>query len=169
MSTMINIALAATDEDILRCYAVMAELRPHVPLDGFVARVHRMQHDGFRLAFLDEGGAIRAVAGFRILDQLVSGRVLYVDDLVTDSTARSSGHGAALLSWLEQRARSEGCEYLELDSGVHRAGAHRFYFRHSLSIIAYHFRSGPLQIHAGTSQDASNVATPQNPQPNHHG
>lgn len=143
-----HIALAETDEEILRCHAVMAELRPHVPLDGFVARVRRMQGDGFRLAFLAEGGEVRAVAGYRMLDQLVSGRVLYVDDLVTDSEVRSVGHGAALLAWLQEQARTEGCAYLELDSGVHRAGAHRFYFRHGLSIIAYHFRSGPLQARA---------------------
>lgn len=142
---MPRIAIAETDEDIIRCHAVMAELRPHVPQDGFVARIRRMQDGGFHLAFVDEGGEVRAVAGYRILDQLVSGRVLYVDDLVTDSTHRSAGHGAALLSWLQQRARTDGCEYLELDSGVHRAGAHRFYFRHGLSIIAYHFRSEPLQ------------------------
>lgn len=142
---MPHISLAETDEDILRCHAVMAELRPHVPSDGFVPRVRRMQSEGFHLAFLAEAGEIRAVAGYRILDQLVSGRVLYVDDLVTKEGLRSSGHGAALLTWLQERARTEGCEYLELDSGVHRAGAHRFYFRHSLSIIAYHFRSGPLQ------------------------
>lgn len=142
---MTDIALVQTDEEILRCHAVMAQLRPHVPVDGFVARIRRMQSTGFHLAFLADEGTVRAVAGYRILDQLVSGRVLYVDDLVTDDAERSTGHGAALLTWLRERAREEGCEYLELDSGVHRAGAHRFYFRHGLSIIAYHFRSGPLK------------------------
>lgn len=142
---MSRIALAETDEEILRCHGVMAELRPHVPLDGFVARVRRMQGEGFRLAFLSDGSEVRAVAGYRILDQLVSGRVLYVDDLVTGEALRSAGNGAALITWLQERARTEGCEYLELDSGVHRAGAHRFYFRHGLSIVAYHFRSGPLR------------------------
>ncbi len=140
-----HIALAQTDEEIMRCHAVMAQLRPHVPLDGFVARVRRMQGRGFHLAFLAAGGEVRAVGGYRIPDQLVSGRVLYLDDLVTDDTQRSSGHGAELLAWLQEHARAEGCEYLELDSGVHRAGAHRFYCRHGLSIIAYHFRSGLLR------------------------
>jgi GNAT superfamily N-acetyltransferase len=150
---MPQIALAETDEDILRCHPVMAQLRPHVPRDGFVARVRRMQGEGFRLAFLVEGGAVRAVAGYRLLDQLVAGRVLYVDDLVTDGALRSSGHGAALLAWLHERARADGCAHLELDSGVQRAGAHRFYFRHGLSIIGYHFRSGPLQAGALPSPD----------------
>ncbi|MBA3657803.1 MAG: GNAT family N-acetyltransferase [Gemmatimonadaceae bacterium] len=141
---MPHIALAETDEEILRCHPVMAQLRPHVPMEGFVARIRRMQGEGFCLAFLTEGDEVRAVAGYRVLDQLVSGRVLYVDDLVTNAAVRSAGHGAELLAWLQERGRVEKCEYLELDSGVQRAGAHRFYFRHGLSIIGYHFRSGPL-------------------------
>ena len=142
---MSHIAIAETDDDILQCHAVMVQLRPHVPIEGFVARVRRMQTTGFRLAYLRDSGGVQAVAGFRVLDQLVSGRVLYVDDLVTNEQQRSTGHGAALLTWLQDLARADDCEFLELDSGVHRAGAHRFYFRHGLSIIGYHFRTAPLR------------------------
>jgi GNAT superfamily N-acetyltransferase len=141
----LHIAVADTDEQILRCHAVLAQLRPHVPADGFVDRVRRMQRQGFRLAYAEAGGAVRAVAGYRLLDQLFAGLVLYVDDLVTDAAARSQGHGAALLRWLEGEARAAGCEYVELDSGVQRAGAHRFYFREGLAIIGYHFRGPALR------------------------
>ncbi|HEX6058661.1 MAG TPA: GNAT family N-acetyltransferase [Gemmatimonadaceae bacterium] len=139
------IALATTDDEIARCHPVMAQLRPHVTEESFVPRVRRMQKSGFHLAFLTDDGIVRAVAGYRFLDQLVSGKVLYVDDLVTDAAARSRGHGEALLAWLTAEARAAECEHLELDSGVQRAGAHRFYFRHGLSITGYHFRSPPLR------------------------
>lgn len=142
---MPTIALALSDSDIERTYLVMSQLRPHVPAAGFVARVRSMEQGGFQLAYLEHEGEVAAVAGFRIMDQLVSGRVLYVDDLVTNADSRSLGHGAALLDWLRDFARRDGCEYLELDSGVNRAGAHRFYFRHELSIVGYHFRTQPLQ------------------------
>ena len=142
---MTHIALAETDDAIRQCHPVMVQLRPHAPLDGFVARIRRMQSTGFRLAYLSDSEDVQAVAGFRVLDQLVSGRVLYVDDLVTNENQRSAGHGAALLTWLQDWASADDCEFLELDSGVHRAGAHRFYFRHGLSIIGYHFRTAPLR------------------------
>jgi GNAT superfamily N-acetyltransferase len=142
---MIHISLAATDDQIARSHPVMHQLRPHVPAEGYVERVRRMEEGGFRLAILENGGAVEAVAGFRIMEQLVSGRVLYVDDLVTDENARSGGHGAALLAWLKEHARAAECEYLELDSGVWRGGAHRFYFRHGLTILGYHFRTEPLR------------------------
>ena len=68
-----------------------------------------------------------------------SGLVLYVDDLVTDHTERSKGHGEALLHWLIAYARDQGWAAFELDSGVQRHDAHRFYLRHRLRISAHHF------------------------------
>jgi GNAT superfamily N-acetyltransferase len=135
-----TIALAESEADILRCFAVMQQLRPHLEAAGFVERVRRMQRDGFHLAHLaDDGGAVHAVAGYRYLDKLFAGRTLYVDDLVTDSTQRSRGHGRALLAWLTAEAKRHACVLLELDSGVQRFEAHRFYFRERLHVSAYHF------------------------------
>jgi hypothetical protein len=41
--------------------------------------------------------------------------------------------------WLRQLALAEGCDALDLDSGVQRHLAHRFYFRYGMQIAAYHF------------------------------
>lgn len=65
---------------------------------------------------------------------------MYVDDLVTVSTERSKGHGKALLEWLQDRARADGCAELHLDSGMQRTDAHRFYERNGVHVSGYHFR-----------------------------
>lgn len=134
-----NIHLAQTDSDLARCFPVMLQLRPHLVEAEFGARIRRMQAEGFHLAFLEDAGAVRAVAGYRFYDKLFSGKNLYVDDLVTDATQRSQGHGRALLAWLCDEARRHGCVQLELDSGVQRFDAHRFYFRERMRISSYHF------------------------------
>ena len=134
------VRIAETDADLTACYPVMAELRPHVVSSEFVERVRRQQQLGYELAFVHDEGAVQAVAGFRLIEMLSSGRHLYVDDLVTRSASRSRGHGRALLDWLVVRAREQGCGTLELDSGVQRFDAHRFYFRERMSISSYHFR-----------------------------
>ena len=136
---MSQITLARTDTEIADCFSVMAQLRPHLSADRFVDQVRRQMTDGYHLVRLDADGVVRAVAGYRIYENLVRERHMYVDDLVTDEQARSAGHGAALMRWLIEQARTEGCTHLELDSGVQRAGAHRFYFRHGMSISSYHF------------------------------
>ena len=139
MSEAVKVWIATRDEEIDRCFPVMVQLRPHLARREFVERVRRMQGEGFRLVALEQRGVVRAVAGYRIFDLLFCNRTLYVDDLVTDQDTRSHGHGRMLLAWLKDRARAEGCEEFTLDSGVQRAGAHRFYFREGLHISAYHF------------------------------
>ena len=135
-----HIAVAKTPEEIQRCHAVMRELRPHFDdADKFVDRVQRQQRDGYLLAFAEADGEVRAVAGYRFLESLFSGKFLYVDDLVTRSGDRSGGFGGQLLDWLIEQARGHGCEQLELDSGVQRFDAHRFYFAKRMKISSYHF------------------------------
>src|ERR1043166_3383907 len=136
-----RIAVASTVEEVRRCYPVMHELRTHLADEReFVERVTRQQRNGYQLAFLESDGEIRAVAGYRILDSLFSGKNLYVDDLVTRDADRSCGYGGQLLDWLAAEARKNECETLELDSGVQRFDAHRFYFSKRMTISSYHFR-----------------------------
>lgn len=138
---MIDVRLAETDEDIRRCFDVMRQLRPHLTdADDLVERARRQIGDaGWHLAYTEHDGNVAACAGFRVHEWLVSGRVLYVDDLVTDAKLRSGGHGKALLDWLKTLARLENCTQLRLDSGTHRRHAHKFYFREGLTIQAFHF------------------------------
>ena len=131
----------SSDAEIQATCDVMRELRPQVPAADYVATVRRMmQSDGYRLAAHHIDGAVAAVAGYRIMDMLCYGRILYVDDLSTAERFRSHGGGKALIAWLETEAIAQGCRELHLDSGVQREAAHRFYFRERMAISAYHFR-----------------------------
>lgn len=118
----------------------MQQLRTHLRKADFVETVRRQQAGGYHLAYLRENGEVRAVAGYRIIDNLVSGRILYVDDLSTDAAVRSRGLGGQLFDWLVDRARERGCAALELDSGVQRFDAHRFYLQKRMVISSHHFR-----------------------------
>jgi GNAT superfamily N-acetyltransferase len=133
------IARAESDEEILACYDVMAELRPHVAREAFLPTVRALEKEGLRLACVREGGRVVAVAGYRVSSNLFAGRHLYVDDLVTTDAERSKGHGKALLAWLRALAVAEDCEEFHLDSGVQRKRAHAFYLREGMELAAYHF------------------------------
>lgn len=132
---------ATTDEEILSTRDVMLQLRPHLDPDDYLPTVQRMmQTDNYHLAAVQVDGVVRAVAGYRYMEVLYAGKILYVDDLNTDEQSRSQGHGKALIDWLKAEAQQHGCQQLHLDSGTHRESAHRFYFRERLTISAYHFR-----------------------------
>jgi GNAT superfamily N-acetyltransferase len=137
----VTIAVAISDEQILATREVMLQLRPSLGLENYLPTLRRMmQTEGYRLVALSENGAARAVAGYRIMEMLYCGKIMYVDDLNTDERHRSRGYGKALLDWLKMEARANDCAQLHLDSGVQRENTHRFYFREGLTINAYHFR-----------------------------
>ncbi len=130
-----------------RALPVLQELRPHLTAAQRRAVQAEGAPQGLRFTALLDGagegggdaGAVLAVAGWRLMAMTTSGRSLYVDDLVTTATRRSTGAGQALLAELERRARAAGCTRLALDSGVHRFEAHRFYLRERMRIAAHHF------------------------------
>ncbi len=135
-----TVDFATTSSSIQSCYPVMSQLRPHIAADAFEQQVRRQMEDGYRLVRLEDEGAVRAVAGFRILESLAGGRFMYIDDLVVDESHRSAGYGGSLFDWLVERARAEGCGELHLDSRVHRFDAHRFYLCRRMVIAAHHFQ-----------------------------
>ena len=140
MSGMSLVRIALTDEEFLQCFPVLAELRPHLKREEFVQRVRRQEgQGGYRIAYLEEGGEVKCVAGYRVSENLAWGRFLYVDDLVTAERHRSRGHGEQLFEWLLQQARQAGCGEFHLDSGVQRFGAHRFYLARRMDLTSHHF------------------------------
>ncbi|MEV7612562.1 GNAT family N-acetyltransferase [Streptomyces sp. NPDC089799] len=119
---------------------VLRELRPHLTPELFLDVYEHGHAQGLRFAaaYTEDGTCVGA-AGWRIIHDTGSLRRLYVDDLVTAESARSTGVGHRLIAHLEAHARRAGCHELGLDSGTHRTGAHRFYLRERLDIVAFHF------------------------------
>lgn len=127
------------DQALHAVWPVVAQLRDHLDEAGFVSQARRQFAEGWHAVAVFQDGAPRAFAGWRVQEMLAHGRMLYVDDLVTDAHVRSGGHGKALLDWLKAEARRQGCRKLELDSGTQRHGAHAFYLRERMRISAHHF------------------------------
>ncbi|MES2305191.1 MAG: GNAT family N-acetyltransferase [Gemmatimonadota bacterium] len=128
-----------SEDEFSRAFPVIVQLRPRLDLAMFRDQVRKQMTQGYRLVALEEAGEIRALGGYRLLDYLWVGRAMYVDDLITDERVRSHGHGEQLFGWLRDLATAEGCLQLHLDSGLHRARAHRFYFRQGMIIDDFHF------------------------------
>lgn len=133
------VELAPKDERLAAVYPVMKELRTELSERQFHELYETGHPDGYRVVGLFDGDECRACAGYRILTNFVSGRHIYVDDLVTAAEWRSHGYGRLLNKYLLELARNEGCSSVQLDSNTRRQEAHRFYFRERYTIHAFHF------------------------------
>lgn len=134
-----DIHLATTEAEIMACFPLMQELRPHLEAADFLDRIRRQERASYRLAYVDTTEGPVALAGFRLGENLAWGNFLYVDDLVTLAGQRSKGYGAALLDWLKKYASDKACSQLHLDSGTQRQAAHCFYEREGMDRSGFHF------------------------------
>lgn len=140
MST--HIAHAETAEQIAATFDVMRQLRPHLERDSYVLLIQSlMASDGLKVLALSVDGAVGAVATYRVMNMLYCGRIIYVDDLVSDEHARSRGYGRQLIAKLRNLGRELGCSEIQLISRTTREHAHRFYFREGFGIECFHFRT----------------------------
>lgn len=130
---------ANSEDEIRACFPALLILRPHLPEAEFVARIRCQQEQGYHLVYEPELGQVHCVAGFRILEFLAWGRVLYIDDLITVPEARGRGLAGALLDQIIAHARDQGCDAVHLDSGFQRHEAHRLYLNRRFRLECHHF------------------------------
>jgi GNAT superfamily N-acetyltransferase len=129
-----------SEAEVAACFPLMRQLRPHlVSEQEFVMRWRRQSAVGYRLIVLWRGDTPVALAGFRLQENLIHGIHFYVDDLVTDESARSTGYGRMMMDRLKAEARALGCTRLILDTPLTNGLGHRFYFRHGLLARALRF------------------------------
>ncbi|MBY6061343.1 GNAT family N-acetyltransferase [Microbacterium esteraromaticum] len=118
---------------------VLQELRPHLTAELLAQVLREGEPQGLRFTAVFTEDRCVAVAGWRVIANTSAIRKLYIDDLSTAASERSRGYGALLLRELRNRAAAAGCRVLDLDSGVQRFDAHRFYLRERMDIVSHHF------------------------------
>jgi GNAT superfamily N-acetyltransferase len=77
----------------------------------------------------DDGELVGFCTAYLELDSVRYGRRCWVEDLAVDPGRRSQGVGGTLLDAAEDWARGRGATHLELDTGLAREDAQRFYER----------------------------------------
>lgn len=140
MNEQVEFVQMQTEADCLASFAVMQQLRPHLTdASAFAEQVQRQQHNGYRLLAAREHGQVIGLAGYRLTENTLYGRFIYVDDLVIDAALQRRRLGEQLLDRVREETRALGYRWLVLDTGMHMALAQRFYFRQGLLPLGMHF------------------------------
>jgi GNAT superfamily N-acetyltransferase len=126
--------------DVGACHSVILQLRPHLKdADSFIRQVMRQREGGYRLSAAWCERRVVGIIGYRLQENLLYGRFVFVDDLVVQEEFRRHGVGAKLLAVARAYARETGCKQFVLDTGLHMALAQRFYYRQGLLAHAMGF------------------------------
>jgi GNAT superfamily N-acetyltransferase len=134
-----EIKIASTEEDILKCRDVLLVLRPHLNKEIFVSTIKEMIREGYTLAFIEEDAKAVAAVGFRYLQFLYNGKHFYIDDLSTLPEYRGKGFAGQLLDFVIDKAKESGYKAVTLDSGYQRFDAHRLYLNKGFTLNCHHF------------------------------
>lgn len=129
-----------TDVERAAAFPVLAELRSHLDKEEFEALYGEMTDEGYRLFAVYDDGEPIAIAGVTVSTNFYLGRHAYVYDLVTTADRRSEGHGKRLLEHVHDWAADRGCAAVELESGLWREDAHRFYEEMGYEKYCYSFK-----------------------------
>ncbi len=89
-------------------------------------------------AFVNE--QLIGVSSGWITVRLYSGKQLEVDNVIIDPSQQSSGLGAQFLELMEDWARENDCETVELNTYVQNGRSHKFYFKQGYEILGFHFQ-----------------------------
>lgn len=134
-----DIQLARTEADVRQCLPAFHELRPHLQSEHeFVERWRKQAQEGYQIVYIKEGDTVVAAAGYRFLNTMAWGYILYVNDLVVLRSSQRTGLGTMLLQHLQNEARERGCAAVHLDTGYQRHLAHRAYLRNGFHIDCHH-------------------------------
>ena len=140
MNEHVEFVQMETEADCVASFAVMQQLRPHLTdAKAFAEQVQRQRQNGYRLLAAREHGQVIGLAGYRLTENTLYGRFIYVDDLVIDAALQRRRLGEHLLDRVREETRARGYRWLVLDTGMHMALAQRFYFRQGLLPLGMHF------------------------------
>lgn len=140
-------------EELSNCFPVISQLRPRLrDVAEWVDRALDMAIEGYRVLAAWENDTVLAIAGYRIMENLIHDRFLYVDDLISAEGERGKGLGAALLAELAVIGADEHCARLVLDTARTNDHAVRFYKREGLIDEAIGFIKPLGSTHEDTSR-----------------
>lgn len=97
--------------------------------------------DGYRLfgLYADETETLVGVVGLSIQRVLHHTRHVWIHDFVIDDAHRSMGYGTRLLSFVEEWAKENDCEYVALAGRLGNEDANQFYEENEMERWGYVF------------------------------
>jgi len=131
---------AFSHEDIEKCIPVLLQLEHPLNEENLLLKVRVQMTSGYRLIFTEQNNEVTAVLGFRHINCLSRGSVLYIDDLITRCDVRRQGFASALVNHVREIiSKSIGCNQILLDCAYQMHDAHKIFLKLGFNLSSHHF------------------------------
>lgn len=139
MEAQFQLKAVKLDTDIQQCWEIALLLRPYLDKEKWFTTLHGMiKTEKYKIAGIFDKDTIIAFAGFREMSSLRAGNILYIDDLYTLESYRSSALATRLLNHINSLAVADNKDAVVLDTGFSNATAHKLYLNHGFKLLAFH-------------------------------
>lgn len=129
-------------QDCLKDIALLAQqLNPELTIaktENYLEQMFRYDnYIGFGVFYK---GELVGIASGWISVKFYCGKQLEVENVFVNSALQSKGIGKLFFGFIENWAKEQGCNTVELNTYVQNSKSHKFYFNQGYSILGFHFR-----------------------------
>ncbi len=138
MENNIRIGFIEKDE-ILITIPFVALLNENVEIEVLEKRMLEMVEQNYACLGVYDNDELIGICGLWFMTRHYSGKCIEPDHVVIDESQRGMGIGKILFDWIEEYAKQNSYESLELNTYVRNTPSHKFYYNLGYEIMGYHF------------------------------
>ena len=127
-----------TTEQTLAACTLLDHMYPEHDLAYIQQIVQQMQQEGWQQIgiFLETGQCVATIM-YQFGHRLFCGKYMQIESLFVDPEYRRDKLGQQLFDWLDNHARSNGCQRILLQSYVENFPGHKFFYKQGYFIRGY--------------------------------
>ena len=126
-------------DEMLAQYTVLLDLYPTLTLEEYATDLDQMLPHNYGQVAVFDGDQCVGISGYWIGTKLWCGKYLELDNIVVKSEIRSKGVGQLLFDYLSEKAKTENCHMMSLDSYTTNYKAHKFFYNNGFAPKGFHF------------------------------
>lgn len=138
-TSKVEIRELETVEEMLAQLSTMQHLYPDMTLEKYQKNLEHMAVHNYKQLAVFDGQICVGITGFWHNVKLWSGPYLEIDNFVVVPDYRKKGVGKIMTDFIDQKAKTLGCEMIVLDAFVENFNAHKFYYNQGYVPRGYHF------------------------------
>lgn len=126
-------------DEMLAQLSVLQELYPKLTLEYYREMLEKMLPNNYGQVAVFDGDVCIGVSGYWYGTKIWCGSYIELDNVVVAKSHRGTGAGKLLSEYLDEKAKSLGCNIMTLDAYTSNFKAHRFYYNQGYAPRGFHF------------------------------